>query len=173
MNQNISPLLFSQCEDGESAVENLPLLKDPSFIPTLHRELGPHSPRQWGSPKVKSAAHFAWAMTVAGLRALPHNQAAQAVVEDDEVVMDLALDDRVFHHLPPFVLANRALRTEEFYLRRLHQMLTDFVVLMPLKVKELRNRADDAARNNMNGVTPVRRCNCWSSCDTFALSVVE
>ncbi len=142
-------LLFSQCEDGESAVENLPLLKDPSFIPTLHRELGPHSPRQWGSPKVKSAAHFAWAMTVAGLRALPHNQAAQAVVEDDEVVMDLALDDRVFHHLPPFVLANRALRTEEFYLRRLHQMLTDFVVLMPLKVKELRNRADDAARNNM------------------------
>ena len=28
-------------------------------------------------------------------------------------------------------------------------MLFSFSVLMPLKVKELRNRADDAARNNM------------------------
>ncbi len=130
-------------------MENLPLLKDPTFIPTLHRELGPHSARQWGSPTIQSAVEFAWAMTVAGLRSMPHNQAAQAVMEDDEVVMDLAMDNRVFHHLPSFVLASYALRTEEFYLRRLHQMLTDFVVLMPLKVKELRNRADDAARNSL------------------------
>ena len=37
----------------------------------------------------------------------------------------------------------------QFYLRRFHTLLTDVLVQMPLKVKELRNRADDAARNKM------------------------
>ncbi len=140
---------LNKCEDAESVVETLPLLSDPNFIPTLHRELGDHSPRQWGHDAIHASVHFAWAMTVAGLRSLPNHDAAQSVVEDDELIMDLALDNKIFHHLPGYLFKNKALRTEEFYLRRLHQMLTDMVVLMPLKVKELRNRADDAARNCM------------------------
>jgi len=35
---------------------------------------------------------------------------------------------------------------QEFHVRRLHCLLTDFIVLMPLKLKELRNRADETAR---------------------------
>jgi len=35
---------------------------------------------------------------------------------------------------------------QEFYVRRLHCLLTDFIVLMPLKLKDLRNRADETAR---------------------------
>lgn len=31
-------------------------------------------------------------------------------------------------------------------MRRLHSLITDFIVFMPLKVKELRSRAEDAAR---------------------------
>ena len=56
---------------------------------------------------------------------------------------------QVFHHLPQLLLSNSMFKTEEFYVRRMHQLLTDFIVFMPLKVKELRNRADDAARNSM------------------------
>ena len=37
----------------------------------------------------------------------------------------------------------------QFYLRRFHGLVTDVLVQMPLKVKELRNRADDAARNKL------------------------
>jgi len=47
------------------------------------------------------------------------------------------------------VFAHRNFVKEEFYIRRVHQILTDFVVSMPLKVKELRNRSDDAARNHL------------------------
>ena len=61
--------------------------------------------------------------------------------------VDLALEGRVFHNLPPLLLNSQCVREQEFYLRRLHTLLTDFLALMPLKVKELRNRADDAARN--------------------------
>lgn len=35
---------------------------------------------------------------------------------------------------------------QEFYIKRLHCLLTDFIVLMPLKLKDLRNRADETAR---------------------------
>ena len=31
-------------------------------------------------------------------------------------------------------------------MRQLHNVVTDFIVQMPLKVKELRNRGDEAAR---------------------------
>ncbi len=124
-------------------------MKDPSFITSMHRELGPACSRQWENIALKSLAHFTWAMSVAAMRSLPHHRSAQAVVEDDEAVMDLALEDRIFHHLPSCILASDSLGTEEYYLRRLHQLLTDFLVLMPMKVKELRNRADDAARNEL------------------------
>jgi hypothetical protein len=44
---------------------------------------------------------------------------------------------------------------QEFHVRRLHCLLTDFIVLMPLKLKELRNRADETART-MQVYTHVR-----------------
>lgn len=77
---------------------------------------------------------------------MPQNEIAQAVVDDDEAVADLALEGRIFHLLPHIIFENPAVNREEFYFRRFHQLITDFIVLMPLKVKELRNRADDAAR---------------------------
>ena len=68
-------------------------------------------------------------------------------LDDDELFMDLALDGGVFHSLPDLLLS--AVGGEEFYLRRLHSLLTDFLALMPLRIKELRNRADEAARNKL------------------------
>ena len=59
----------------------------------------------------------------------------QTVVEDDEAIMDLALDAGVLKHLPEFILSAESFKSEEFYVRRIHQLLTDFIVLMPLKVR--------------------------------------
>ena len=73
----------------------------------------------------------------------------QSAVEDDETVLDSSLDNGVFHWLLQSFLNSKQLRNEEFHIKRLHQLLTDLIVLMPLKVKELRNRADEAARNKL------------------------
>ena len=35
---------------------------------------------------------------------------------------------------------------KEFYLKRLHQLISDFLILMPIKIKELRQRADETSR---------------------------
>ena len=59
----------------------------------------------------------------------------QTVVEDDESVLDNALDNGVFHWLLQAFLPSKTLKTEEFYKRRFHQLLTDLIVLMPLKVR--------------------------------------
>ena len=89
-------------------------------------------------------------MTLATLRTLNSlEDDQQVVVEDDETVLDHALDSGVFHWILQTLINSRMLKTEEFYVRRIHQLLTDLIVLMPLKVKELRNRADEAARNKL------------------------
>ena len=129
----------------------LPVVRDPQFLPRVHRELGPGSARRWEHPALQSAAQFAWAMTVAAARAgvggsggggaasgtaLPA-EAVAAVIDDDEAAVDAALDNRVFHNLRDLVVANgeAIVFKEEFYVRRLHRLLTDFIVLMPLKVR--------------------------------------
>ena len=42
----------------------------------------------------------------------------------------------MFHNLRDFLVANgeAVVFKEEFYVRRLHRLITDFIVLMPLKV---------------------------------------
>ena len=82
----------------------LPIVRDPTFIPRIHRELGPGSARRWEHAGLQSAAQFAWAMTVAAVRAgvgggaaagtvLPP-EAVAAVIDDDEAAVDAALDNR-------------------------------------------------------------------------------
>ena len=96
------PSLTFKCEDRESApVTRLPIVRDPQFIPRIHRELGPGSARRWEHAGLQSAAQFAWAMTVAAARAnggtagtaLPA-EAVAAVIDDDEAAVDAALDNR-------------------------------------------------------------------------------
>ena len=100
------------------------------------------------NPSMLSVLQFAWSMALAGLRTwtvgVPH---AASHLEEDEMFMDLALEGKVFHHLPSLVLSSPSFMKEEFYQRRLHTIVTDFLTLMPLKIKELRNHADDSARN--------------------------
>ena len=60
---------------------------------------------------------------------------AQNILEDDEAVLDSALDNGLFHCLPHCLVTKKTLTGEEFYLRRIHQLITDLIVLMPLKVR--------------------------------------
>ena len=133
--------------DGEESLQTLPLIQDPTWIPILHKKLSNIHPR-WNHLGIQSIVQFAWSMALATLRSSMTNlkEEQQTVVEDDESVLDSSLDNGVFHWLLQSFLQSKLLKSEEFHVRRLHQLLTDLIVLMPLKVKELRNRADEAAR---------------------------
>ena len=131
-------------EDGE----DIPMVKDKDFISCVGKELEERTGRKWETPGLLSVLQLAWSMALAGLRTgnvgVPH---AATHLEEDEMFIDLALDNKVFHFIPALIFGGNSFSKEEFYQRRLHMILTDFVSLMPLKIKELRNRADDSARN--------------------------
>ncbi|XP_021565637.1 nuclear pore complex protein Nup205 isoform X2 [Carlito syrichta] len=59
---------------------------------------------------------------------------------------ELAIADSVFLFLTESVVVSENFYQEEFYIRRIHNLITDFLALMPMKVKQLRNRADEDAR---------------------------
>jgi len=128
---------------------DLALVSDPNFIPAVSKQLDGRT-RKWVSQGLLGLLQFCWSMSLSGLRVggfLTPDSTPQ--LEDDEAFMDLALEARVFHVLPDLIFSSPAFAREEFYQRRLHALTTDFINLMPLKIKELRNRADDAARNKM------------------------
>ena len=134
----------------------LPILSDSTFISAIHREISSSGSKKWYHDGMYSLIRFSWSMTLAFMRShstieLGFNvEQHQGVIDEDEAVFEASLDMAVFHWMSKCILVNQTvLKQEEFYVRRLHQLLTDLIVLMPLKVKDLRNRADDAARNKM------------------------
>ena len=128
--------------------ENVPMVRDKDFIADISRDLEVRAGRKWETPGLLSLLQLAWSMSLAGLRTgavgVPH---AVSQLEEDEMFVDMALENRVFHILPQLVFSAPSFAKEEFYQRRMHTIITDFLTLMPLKIKELRNRADDSARN--------------------------
>ncbi|XP_054275578.1 nuclear pore complex protein Nup205-like [Macrosteles quadrilineatus] len=134
-------------EDGEELLEKMPLISDPRFMPALLRELSPRdSERPWQCEGLKALTQLTLAVTLTSLRVAPPNIQPQGVYEEDEILIDSAIKMKVFQFLNNSFLLNETIYKEEFYLRRLHNLLTDFIIQMPLKLKELRNKAEDAAK---------------------------
>ena len=135
---------------GSEDENNVPMVKDKDFIGDVSRELetGRHGGRRWENTGLLSLLQLSWSMSLAGLRTgslgVPH---AASHLEEDEMFVDMALENKVFHLVPGLVFSASSFAKEEFYQRRMHTIVTDFLTLMPLKIKELRNRADDSARN--------------------------
>ncbi|OXA52513.1 hypothetical protein Fcan01_12127 [Folsomia candida] len=66
------------------------------------------------------------------------------IVRDDE---DYEFKRDVFAYMRDKIFSNPSLYTfEENVVKKYHQLLTDFLTFMPMKVKEMKGRSDDAAK---------------------------
>lgn len=54
--------------------------------------------------------------------------------EADETMAELAISDNVFLFLTESVVRAENFYHEEFYIRKIHNLVTDFLALMPMKV---------------------------------------
>ncbi|XP_074656294.1 nuclear pore complex protein Nup205-like [Tubulanus polymorphus] len=132
-------------ESEADAVQKMPILMDDKFIKTIHDEIT-DSTLQWSCPGVRAVLQFAWSLT---LRALSRHAVAQGIseyCEGDEYIAEAAISDGVFTFIATSIVSSSGFHYEEFYVRKIHHLLTEFLVHMPLKVKELRNRGDEVAR---------------------------
>ncbi|XP_011474796.1 nuclear pore complex protein Nup205 [Oryzias latipes] len=131
-------------EDREDLLQALPLLTERQYVSAVHSRLMDNQP--WKLPGLQAVCKLAWALTLRVLSQLPQGSALVEFTEADEGLADQALLGDVFLFIKEGMLGCDNFTQEEFYIRRLHSLITDFLALMPMKVKQLRNRADEDAR---------------------------
>ncbi|XP_024081657.1 nuclear pore complex protein Nup205-like [Cimex lectularius] len=101
------------------------------------------SEKAWESQGLQSLALMAWAITLSSLRMAPQLVPKEITLENPDVVMEEAIQKGVFSYLHKSYLNNDVIYKDEFMLRRIHSLITDFISQLPHKVKEMRLRADD------------------------------
>uniref|UniRef100_A0A8C4NPT4 Nucleoporin 205 n=1 Tax=Dicentrarchus labrax TaxID=13489 RepID=A0A8C4NPT4_DICLA len=131
-------------EDRDDLLQALPLLTERQYVSVVHSRLMDGQP--WKLPGLQAVCRLAWALSLRVLSQLPQGGALVEFTEADEALADQALLGDVFLFMKEGMLGCESFAQEEFYVRRLHSLITDFLALMPMKVKQLRNRADEDAR---------------------------
>ncbi|XP_076311365.1 nuclear pore complex protein Nup205 isoform X1 [Tachypleus tridentatus] len=143
---DVGPL--QTCADTDEVVQNLLLIVNTSTAIAVHKELMT-SETTWQIPGLKAVIQLSWAITLRTLSQFP--PASQGLdfgscIEEDEKTVDVAVENSAFLYLQNLIVSSSSFHQEEFFVKRVHNLVIDFIILMPLKVKELRNRGDETAR---------------------------
>ncbi|XP_048463946.1 nuclear pore complex protein Nup205 [Rhincodon typus] len=131
-------------EDREELIHQLPLLTERQYVTAIHCKLQNSQP--WKLTGLQAVIRLAWALALRGISQLPDTTALTEFTEADEMIANMAISQNAFLFLTDAVVRAEGLHQDEFYIRRIHSLITDFLTLMPMKVKQLRNRADEDAR---------------------------
>nr|XP_012154566.1 PREDICTED: nuclear pore complex protein Nup205 isoform X1 [Megachile rotundata] len=99
----------------------------------------------WENPGLCGVIQFAFAVALATIKTVTSIQQLNITTEDENL-LEAALSNKCFHFMAEVLFKNKSIYYEEFYLRYFHSLISDFILLMPLKVKDLRNRADEYMR---------------------------
>ncbi|XP_053575664.1 nuclear pore complex protein Nup205 [Bombina bombina] len=131
-------------EDREDLMQQSPLLTEKQYISSIHTRL--QDPKPWKLPGLQATVRLAWGLTLRGISQLSEITALAEFTEADEAMAELAIGGNVFLFLTDAVVLSDTFFMEEFFIRRIHKLTTDFLTLMPMKVKQLRNRAEEDSR---------------------------
>ncbi|XP_045453305.1 nuclear pore complex protein Nup205 [Melitaea cinxia] len=144
-------------EDGEELAKKLPLIQDPDLISVLLDQLSPPAEQNQtqegdkNSNGLKALCQLSLGLALAALKRAPVSLLRRAepkteLLDQDEMLVDAAIDGGVFEYLDEAILSSDLVASEEYYQRRIHSLITDFIVLMHSKLMEMRVKAEEAAR---------------------------
>ncbi|XP_040294299.1 nuclear pore complex protein Nup205 isoform X3 [Bufo bufo] len=131
-------------EDRDELMHQTPLLTEKQYVAAIHQRLQDSQP--WKLSGLQATVRLAWALALRGISQLTEVTALAEFTEADEVVAEMAVGGSAFLFLTDAVVASEIFSQEEFFFRRIHTLVTDFLTRMPMKVKQLRNRAEEDAR---------------------------
>lgn len=129
---NITQKLFV-CVCKPDLLQALPLLTEKQYVSAVHSRLVDGRP--WKLPGLQAVCRLAWALALHALSQLPQGSALAEFTEADEALADQALLGGVFLFMTEGMLGCEGFTHDEFYTRRLHSLITDFLALMPMKVR--------------------------------------
>lgn len=132
-------------EDGDDIVQTLPILSDKDFLNMLINEMSQTKPK-WVSEGLQATATLGYVVMLSCLRLVPQGLELQHVIEREVNALALAIEMKLFSFLNQKILNNKLVYSDEIITRRLHYLLTDFIIQLFGKVKELRIKADETAR---------------------------
>ncbi|GIY52226.1 nuclear pore complex protein Nup205 [Caerostris darwini] len=140
--------ILQTSDEMDAIIQKLNLVCVPNLGSSIHKQLILTN-EKWQMPGLKSIFQLAWGVTLRTMSQFPVTTIGGNIgdcLEDDEKTIDTAIEDSAFQALRNLIVKNSVFHEQEFFLKRIHNVITDFIVLMPIKVKELRNRGDEAAR---------------------------
>lgn len=121
------------CVCKPDLLQALPLLTEKQYVSAVHSRLVDGRP--WKLPGLQAVCRLAWALALHALSQLPQGSALAEFTEADEALADQALLGGVFLFMTEGMLGCEGFAHDEFYTRRLHSLITDFLALMPMKVR--------------------------------------
>ncbi|XP_057651912.1 nuclear pore complex protein Nup205 [Diorhabda carinulata] len=132
-------------EDGEKAVQSLPIFEDTTYIPTIVNEFSMNKSK-WMCEGLQALSTFGLAVCISSLRDIPQSFRFQDAINREESFADTAIEMNVFTFLHNIFLENNTIYKEPFLYKRIHNLMTDFIFSMYPKIKDLRMKADEIAR---------------------------
>lgn len=140
---NLSPL--HSREDGEEIVKSMPIISERGMLEELVQKLTTGN-IAWESAGLRGLLQFVLAIAVTTIKSAPNLCPNQIITKEDEILVEAAVSNKAFHFVVEVLFQNEQFYMEEFFVRYFHTLISDFILLMPLKVKELRSRADESMR---------------------------
>lgn len=133
-------------EDGEELVKRLPFFCETGYAQAVSNAF--REGANWECEGLWAVSLFSFGLSLATLRSLPQNlhMNAARIIDLDESFVEASIQKKVFNFIYNVLLDNDLVFTVEFYYRRIHSILTDFIELMHSKVTELRASADETGR---------------------------
>jgi len=128
-------------EENDKRISTNSLLKNSELFQDLERQLNQNI---FSVKEIKTILQFSLGI---GVKTLSLNPiiGIECDVEEEKLI-DNTIEEKVFESLNTLIGFNEYVSREEFYIRRIHDLITDFIVLMPIKIKELKDKGDEIGR---------------------------
>ena len=134
--------VLQTCDENDSIVKLLPVVIHSNLIEEIRKEI---TNKESNAKGLETILSFVWAIATKTISLYPVNT-IDYEFDDDEILIDECIEKKVFDHFTNLIVNCKNLGNEEFFIRRVHVILSDFIGLMPLKVKELRDKGDEMGR---------------------------
>lgn len=130
------------CEENDPIFASFPLVKYRNLHSDIQRTLSNY---EFNVPELKTIINFVLSIDLKVLSILPIS-GFDFSDNDPEKLLDKTIDAEVFDAMNKLIASNPNIYSDKFYMRRIHCIFVDFITLMPIKVKELRDKGDEIGR---------------------------
>lgn len=130
-------------EDGEELVESLPIVSESGFIADILENL---LNTKWECEGLRALALYSFGLALSALRLSPNSLHPPGLLDQDDQLISTSIEMKVFDFMHNILLENKSIYKQEFFYRRMHNLLTDFIELKYSKIMELRAKADETSR---------------------------